>query len=258
MNGVGKSSLISALFPGLKVDYKEPEYYKDYIVEERLYVREMSGKDETISILIPAMARWRVERAVAVFDLSNRRSLDWMDRIIGLMKWEFLLVANKVDIDKKEVSPEEASLFAKERGVELFVVSALTGEGIEGLKRVLIGEIPVEKVVPLEDLTKPVEEAALQAEETISPLEEKKEELPSLEEVPKLMFRRDLLPIPFKIPPDTEGLSDIEIRLFELIDGKKTASELARELGLDPRTIQIYLKKFYAEGRIKHLKWVMR
>ena len=120
----------------------------------------------------------------------------------------------------------------------------MTGEVIEGLKRVLIGESPVEKVVPLEDLTKPVEEAALQAEETISPLEEKKEELPSLEEAPKVMFRRDLLPIPFKIPPDTEGLSDIEIRLFELIDGKKTASELARELGLDPRTIQIYLKKF--------------
>ncbi len=257
-DGVGKSSLISALFPSLQVDYKEPDYYKDYVVEERLYIREMSGKDETISILIPAMSKWRVDKAVAVFDLTKKESLAWIDRIMDLINWNFVLVANKADLQEKEVSLEEVSSYARNKGIKLFVVSASTGEGIDELRRALLGEAPVESVVPLEELTKPVEEVTPSVEEAGPPIEEEKEEPVSQETIPTLAPRKDYLPIPFKVPPDTEGLSDIEIMLFELIDGKKTAFELANELGLDYRTVQIYLKKFHAEGRIKDLRLVVK
>jgi len=241
MKGSGKSSLIAALFPGLQVDYKEPEYYKDYMVENRLYIREMSGKDETIRILLPAMSKWRVGRAIAVFDFSKKESLFWIDRIMPLVNWNFLLIGNKSDISEKEVSLEEASSLAESRGTKLFIVSTLTGEGIEELKRELLGEAPVESVTPFEEVTAPKEDST-----------------PQQITVPTLVPRKDYLPIPFKIPPDTEGLSEIEIQLFELIDGKRTAFELAEELGLDLRTVQIYLKKFHAEGRIKDLKLVVK
>lgn len=221
LRGSGKSSIISALFPELEVNFEEPEYYRDYVVGEWGYIREVSGKEETIRLLLPATSKWKVERAVMIFDLSRRESFSWAMVTMPLLGWKFLLVGNKSDLPDRMVSLSEASSLAEREGTKLFIVSALTGYGVEELKRALMGEIP-------------------------------------LEEVPTPTLRRDYLPIPLEHPPSTDGLNEIEIKLLELIDGKKTAFELSQELGADIRTVQIYLKRLQAKGRIRSLKLVVR
>jgi len=228
LKGSGKSSLISALFPDLEVNFEEPEYYRDYMVGEWHYIREVSGKDETIRLLLPATSKWRVERAVMVFDLSRKESFSWAMRTMPLLGWRFLLVGNKSDLPERMISLSEASSLAEREGAKLFIVSALTGDGVEELKRALMGEIPLEEV-------------------SVPPTP-----------VPAPALRRDYLPIPLDHSPSTDGLSEIEIKLLGLIDGKKTAFELSQELGTEIRTIQIYLKRLQAKGKIKDLKLVVR
>ena len=144
--GSGKSSLIKALFPQLEVDYSEPRFYRDYFVGEGRYVRELSGSEETIRFLLPAMSKWRVSKAVVVLDLSKKESLSWAVGTMPLLGWEYLLVGNKADLPELEVKVEDVRSLAERRGAKLFVVSALTGEGTEVLRRVLVGEIPLEEV----------------------------------------------------------------------------------------------------------------
>ncbi len=228
IKGSGKSSLIAALFPSLEVSYKEPEFYKDYMIEEEFYIREVSGKEETIRIILPAMSKWKVERAVMVFDFSKKESLSWVIGTIPLLKWKFLLVGNKADLPEREVSLEEASSLAEREGTRLFIVSALTGDGVEGLRKVLMGE------APLEEIPAPPVPA------------------------PALASRSDYLPIPLEISPPTEGLNEVELKLLELIDGKKTASELSNKLGVNLRVVYIYLKRLHAKRKIKDLKLVVK
>jgi len=228
LKGSGKSSLISALFPDLEVNFEEPEYYRDYMVGEWHYIREVSGKEETIRLLLPATSKWRVERAVMVFDLSRKESFSWAIGTMPLLGWRFLLVGNKSDLPERMISLSEASSLAEREGAKLFIVSALTGDGVEELKRALMGEIPLEEV-------------------SVPPTP-----------VPAPALRRDYLPIPLDHSPSTDGLSEIEIKLLGLIDGKKTAFELSQELGTEIRTIQIYLKRLQAKGKIKDLKLVVR
>jgi DNA-binding CsgD family transcriptional regulator len=227
LKGSGKSSLIAALFPDLEVNFKEPEYYRDYMISEWHYIREVSGKEETVRLLLPATSKWRVEKAVVVFDLSRRESLSWAMGTMSLLEWRFLLVGNKSDLPEREISLSEASSLAERRGARLFIVSALTGDGVEGLKRALIGEIPPEEV-------------------RVPPTP-----------VPAPALRRDYLPIPLEHSPSTDGLSDVELRLLELIDGKRTALELSKELGVELRVVQIYLKRLHAKGKIKDLRLVV-
>jgi Ras-related protein Rab-21 len=75
--------------------------------------------------------------ALVVFDLTNRASFeklrDWIQDFRARRgEKPFCLIGNKADLkDQIVVTEEEASLLAKEHGVNLIITSAKTGENVE-------------------------------------------------------------------------------------------------------------------------------
>ncbi|MFX0083841.1 MAG: Rab family GTPase [Candidatus Hodarchaeota archaeon] len=95
--------------------------------------------------------------ALIVFDLTNRESFEklgeWIQDFRGQRgEKPFWLIGNKVDLkDQLVVTEEEASLLAKEHGVNLIITSAKTGENVEkafvNLGKEILEEIVKELVI---------------------------------------------------------------------------------------------------------------
>ncbi len=226
--GVGKSSLIKALFPEVEVDYSEPRFFRDYKVEENLYAREIRGEPEIVDVLVHSAKMWRIEKAFLIFDLSNPDTLSNVNKWYSLIPpgVDILLIGNKSDLERK-VSEEELNILSRSFNTEILVVSAKTGDGIKELTEKLA--IPVKREVR-EEAVKRVEEEAIHI---------------------------DYLPIPLDVRPSLEGLSEIEIEILKLVDGAKGAREIAKILNLEPHTLLIFLKRLHAKGKIKDLQVII-
>ena len=75
---------------------------------------------------------------ILVFSVDNKNSFDkiseWIDNIeqfIDRKEKILILFGNKIDINERQVSNEEAIKFAKERNMKYFETSAKTGFGIQ-------------------------------------------------------------------------------------------------------------------------------
>ncbi|GEM_PF-1331840 len=232
--GVGKTTLIKALFPKVEVDYSEPSFFRDYEVGGGVYAREVRGDPSVIEVLTHSVKAWRIRTALLVFDLSNRSS------VFNLGRWHSLiptgvktvLVGNKADLAERNISDEEVDTISRRIGARYFIVSAKTGKGVDELARELA--IPVEKEAVRKVVGKEVG---------------KKAQPPA----PRVI-RKDYLPIPHDFKPSLDGLSDIEIKILELVDGSRKASEIAEILNLDAHSLLIFLKRLHAKGKIKDLQ----
>ncbi|RLE66775.1 MAG: hypothetical protein DRJ38_00900 [Thermoprotei archaeon] len=232
--GVGKSSLIETLFPGVKVDYSEPRFFRDYKIREDLYVREIRGDPSIVDVLVHGIKMWKIEKALLIFDLSNPDTISNMNKWYSLIPFgvKILLIGNKSDLERR-ISDEDLNDLSRSLNTKILIVSAKTGNGLIEL---------------MEELK--VREEAKKVKEEV-----KKEATKRVEE--KAMHI-DYLPIPLDSKPSLEGLSDIEVKILELVNGSKWASELAKELNLDPYTLLIFLKRLHAKGKIKDLQVIIR
>lgn len=226
--GVGKSSLIKALFPEVEVDYSEPHFFRDYEVGEDLYAREVRGEPEIVDILVHSAKMWGIEKALLIFDLSNSDTLSNMDKWYSLIPpgVDILLIGNKSDLERR-ISEEELNILSRSFNTEILIVSAKTGEGLRGLAEKLA--VPFKREIRKE----------------------------IVERVEKKTVHMDYLPIPLDVRPSLDGLSDIEIKILKLVDGTKGAREIAEILNLEPHMLLVFLKRLHAKGKIKDLQVII-
>ncbi|NVM04329.1 MAG: GTP-binding protein, partial [Candidatus Helarchaeota archaeon] len=94
--------------------------------------------------------------AVFLFDLSNRQSFENLDKWFNEVKPDamgakYVIVGNKSDLSERQVTTEEGSRYALDRGAEYFEISAKTGENIAQAFETLaerIMELAVEAAKP--------------------------------------------------------------------------------------------------------------
>ena len=83
----------------------------------------------------------------AVYDVTDRNSFEKLDFWIDEFEKEnknsiIFIVGNKIDeINRREISEEEAMRYSESRGLKYFECSALTSEGIDLIFSILIEEI---------------------------------------------------------------------------------------------------------------------
>ena len=226
--GVGKSSLIKALFPEVEVDYSEPRFFRDYEVGENLYAREVRGEPEIVDILVHSAKMWGIEKALLIFDLSNSDTLSNMNKWYSLIPpgVDILLIGNKSDLERR-ISEEELNILSRSFNTEILIVSAKTGEGLRGLAEKLA--VPFKREIRKE----------------------------IVERVEKKTVHMDYLPLPLDVRPSLDGLSDIEIKILKLVDGTKGAREIAEILNLEPYMLLVFLKRLHAKGKIKDLQVII-
>lgn len=85
------------------------------------------------------------------FNKINNELKQYSEKLVGRKQ---IIVANKIDILQDEELLEELESFAKKNEIELYKISAATGEGIDALlNRVatLLKELPKEELVDVED-----------------------------------------------------------------------------------------------------------
>lgn len=154
-SGVGKTSMVQRLmkkaFPveyqstiGLDFASKTIMIHNHILVKS--YIWDTAGQ-EVFSSIIASYYR-DIAGAIIVFDVSNRDSFQrcdfWLSELDNkrrsLRDISVLLLGNKID-SNREVSEEEASAYAKDRGLLYIETSAKTGENIEVFYRTLIHHI---------------------------------------------------------------------------------------------------------------------
>jgi len=222
--GSGKSSLIKALFPELDVRFDEPPYYRDYMLAGGLAVREIAGRKDTLEIITTVASRWNISVGLLVAD--SLRPIESIAEplflaVIGGAERK-TLVANKIDEPQSRV--QDLEKLASERGLEFFAVSSRTGEGVEDLKTwILTGE---RRVKP-----KPLQPTILRPPYPV-----------------------DLIPVVARKIPDKSRLTQEELEIFELCDGKRSMSEIALRTGRSYGDVKKIIDLLMAKGFIDTLK----
>ncbi|KAM3142363.1 hypothetical protein pb186bvf_005520 [Paramecium bursaria] len=100
---------------------------------------------------------------ILVFDVTNRQSFEnlqkWHQEILGYAcdKIELVIVGNKIDIDdRREVTYEEASRYAKRNNFEYFETSAKTGENVdqvfESMARKILSKVESGEIDPTQEV----------------------------------------------------------------------------------------------------------
>ena len=154
-SGVGKTAVVQRLrkkaFPveyqstiGLDFASKTIMIHNHILVKS--YIWDTAGQ-EVFSSIIASYYR-DIAGAIIVFDVGNRDSFQrcnfWLSELDNkrrsLRDISVLLLGNKID-SNREVSEEEASAYAKDRGLLYMETSAKTGENIEVFYRRLIHHI---------------------------------------------------------------------------------------------------------------------
>ena len=83
-----------------------------------------------------------------IFDITEKKSFDsiefWLDEIkrYAHQNAVIILIGNKKDSeDKREISFEDASSFAEQIGIKYFETSAINGNGLDHVIRVIANDI---------------------------------------------------------------------------------------------------------------------
>ena len=141
---VGKSAIRNSLM-GLEFSYSMQltvgfeKFEKKVILNNgkniKLIILDSSGQERNRSFAFSVLKS--IIGIVLVFTVKRKKSFDDLNILLEQIKDNFdnsylILFGNQVDEDKTkwEVTSEEASKFAKEKGMAYFEVSAKTGKGI--------------------------------------------------------------------------------------------------------------------------------
>lgn len=104
---------------------------------------------EKYSFLTPNCIR-KAEGILFVYDISDPKTFSSIPNYIMNMQnyvsdIPFVLVANKIDLNRKNVSSEEGMNFAKKNNILYFETSARTGKGVDNALFGLIQEIMIKR-----------------------------------------------------------------------------------------------------------------
>lgn len=223
--GSGKSTLIKALFPELPVRFTEPPIYRVYEAGREVKVVEVPGRADAVRLLLAAPP-WKISVGLLLVDGSQQPKADPNLLPLVLAAPQKALVLAKLDLASLE-NVERARAEAHRLDLDFFAVSAATGQGIpELLEWIMTGARP-----------KPSEAPPPKAEERV----------PALPVV-------DVVPVPTPKPPARATLTPEEEVVLKACDGRRSITEIARELGVSPATVKSVVDKLFSKGFIKELK----
>ena len=139
---VGKTCLIHSLTE--KFDENQITTFRvDYIIHKAIIdgkefefkIYDTAGQERYDSISTSILKK--MDGFLLVFSVDNKKTLDkiskWVDNIednVDRNEKVLILVGNKIDINRREVTNEEGMNFANERNMKYFETSAKTGFGI--------------------------------------------------------------------------------------------------------------------------------
>ena len=148
--GVGKSAIIASIINGTTT---LPEhmtiFMKDFFKNDGTHVfiqfwdsiiQEQNNNQNIFFI--------RSSAAVVVFDITNRNSFAKLDEIINKIRENadpsitLIIVGNKIDLNNRVISTEEAEKYAGTVGANYIEVSALSRQGINNLIDLMLHRIP--------------------------------------------------------------------------------------------------------------------
>lgn len=150
---VGKTSMIEVFRENTFNPYEPPtiglETFMDTINIEgndyKFKIFDTSGREKFKNIIIPKLRL--ADGFILVFSVDSKETLKkidfWIhaiDETVKLKKMK-ILVGNKVDIGKRNITNQEAVNFAKERNLKYFETSAKTGFTIKETFNHIINEL---------------------------------------------------------------------------------------------------------------------
>ena len=140
-NGVFKEEYITTV----GVDYVSKQ---EIINEQNINVKlwDTAGQ-ERFKALTPSYLRG-AEGIVLVYDVTNAETFEslkfWIDSLkssLGEDSLPTIIDGNKVDLDDRDISKEDAKKFAQEHNYKYFETSAKSGVGVDELFREIVNQI---------------------------------------------------------------------------------------------------------------------
>ena len=143
-SGIGKSSLLE--------QYVKKEFYslRDHTLGPDVLKKGVSIDDTDVKLEIwdtGGQEKFRAVNAqlyrgahccVLVYDVTSMDSFKaksfWKDEVIGHLndhKFPFILIGNKIDLNKRQVDPSEAQEWGEQLNIPVFKCSAQNGDGVE-------------------------------------------------------------------------------------------------------------------------------
>ena len=147
---VGKTSICTAFKDNIFTEEKMATIGEDKFEtkimlkngeEIKLCIFDTAGQERFHAIAVKAIRM--VQGVVVVFDVTSRQTFEnvikWLEEIENSFnKVCIVLFGNKVDMDKREITEEEARKFADEKKIPYFETSAKTNKNIkEGFSRIV-------------------------------------------------------------------------------------------------------------------------
>lgn len=217
--GSGKSTLIKALFPELAVEPGEARPYRLYELGGGLHVAEVCGSPDALGALLLSKPAWKLLAALVLVDGAAEPRVDGRALALASGAPARALVLTKADAAPPE-RVEEAKALAARVGFEFFAVSAAKGIGVGELRRWLAGALPA---------------------------------APAARALPAQRFRFDVIPVPAPGALEAGGLGGEELEVLKLCDGRRSAGEIARALGLPYGRVRGILDELRMRGYLQAL-----
>ena len=141
--GVGKTTIISRIMDNPFSEVYEPSIGVDFMSKSikyrgqniKLQIWDTAGQ-EKYKGLIPSYVR-NSSIVFLVYDISVRSSFDnvpkWISFIRSIENTTLVLVGNKIDLEKREVTKEEGEALAQKEGISFYETSAKSGDGIKNM-----------------------------------------------------------------------------------------------------------------------------
>ena len=157
-SSVGKTCLISRYANGIfKEEYistvgvdfvSKQEIINDKSINVKLW--DTAGQ-ERFKALTPSYLRG-AEGIVLVYDVTNSESFEslkfWINSLksyLGEKSLPIVINGNKIDLDDRDISADDAKKFAKENNFKYFETSAKSGIGVDELFRDIVNQILEQK-----------------------------------------------------------------------------------------------------------------
>jgi len=217
--GSGKSTLIKALFPELAVEPGEARPYRLYELGGGLHVAEVCGSPDALGALLLSKPAWKLLAALVLVDGAAEPRVDGRALALASGAPARALVLTKADAAPPE-RVEETKALAARVGFEFFAVSAAKGIGVGELRRWLAGALPA---------------------------------APAARTLPAQRFRFDVIPVPAPGALEAGGLGGEELEVLKLCDGRRSAGEIARALGLPYGRVRGILDELRMRGYLQAL-----
>ena len=217
--GSGKSTLIKALFPELAVEPGEARPYRLYELGGGLHVAEVCGSPNALGALLLSRPAWKLLAALVLVDGAAEPRVDGRALALASGAPARALVLTKADAAPPELVEETKALAARV-GFEFFAVSAAKGIGVGELRRWLAGALPA---------------------------------APAARTLPAQRFRFDVIPVPAPGALEAGGLGGEELEVLKLCDGRRSAGEIARALGLPYGMVRGILDELRMRGYLQAL-----